>query len=201
MNLSGRYVIDASSILEKTYMLVCVFLGSKEIFRLSNEEHKAPVYILQSQFFEGKISSLLIEIATSLRILDDQFKAMDKNEPYYKNYKEALEQIDMDTIALFNNGGINLRWIYNKIIHSESFSLHKREGIEAHETDYGYKGGMADQKEIVWHHFGSHVKLAGKNREKKDDKWTDVPWHVLLNIVEFANAVYIVSNAIINTKK
>ncbi|MGK9128386.1 hypothetical protein M1D52_20425 [Olivibacter sp. SA151] len=144
---------------------------------------------------------MLIEIATSLRVLDDQFRGMNSDDEYYKSYKEALASVNMDAVILFNDADANLRWIYNKIIHSESFITFSREGVEAHETDYGYNGGMVDKKEVIWHHYDLHVRLAGTERRKEAGTWAQVPWHLLLIIVEFTNAIFTVLNAILIIKK
>jgi hypothetical protein len=182
MQTIGKYVFDSNIILEKAYDLLCTFLASKEIARLSDPMDKsAPLALLEKRFFEAKVSRLLIEVAASLRVMDDQMYKLSKDNTKRKHYYDLLAEVDKYDFGLFDDLNLTLRKTCNKIIHSEVFEPHTQEGIEAHESDSAYLAGM-DEKSIKWTHISNYVRLSGKNYEED--------WYVLLNIEVFVTAIF-----------
>jgi hypothetical protein len=181
MQSSGKYTFDGNIILEKSYDLICVFFASKEIARKSDlSDVNSPLAKLENIFFEKKVCRLLIEIAASLRVMSDQIKKLDSNDPVTIDYNKRLKEIDRYEFGLFDDLNLDLRKTCNKIIHADSFELLYVTGTEAHESDIAFREDMGERN-IEWKHLKHMVRLTGK--ERKDD------WHVLLNIDVFVSAV------------
>jgi hypothetical protein len=182
MQTQGKYVFDGNNILEKAYELLCTIFANKEIARRSDpDDTSAPLALLERRFFESKVSRLLIEIAASLRVMGDQIFKLPQNAPERKRYYDQLTEIDKYDFGLFDDLNLTLRETCNKIIHSEVFEPHFREGVEGHEMDTAYLAGF-DKKSIEWKHVNGYVRLHGK--KGKED------WYVLLDIEVFVTAIY-----------
>jgi hypothetical protein len=181
MLTKGRYVFDNNHILEKSYDLLCAIFANKEIARRSDPANEqAPLGMLEKKFFETKVTRLLIEIAASLRIMGDQMYKLHDNDGEKKAYYTRIAEIDNYDFGLFDDLNLDFRETCNKIIHSDIFEFHFREGTEGHETDIAYLAGFQD-KEVDWKHLNGYVRLSGK-------KFKDV-WIVLLDIEVFISAV------------
>jgi len=181
MLTQGRYVFDNNHILEKSYDLLCAVFANKEIARRSDPtDDEAPLGLLEKKFFETKVTRLLIEIAASLRVMSDQMFKLPDNNPEKITYDSRIATIDNYDFGLFDDLNLNFRETCNKIIHSEIFEFHFREGMEGHETDVAYLAGVQD-KEVDWKHLNGYVRLSGK-------KFKDT-WIVLLDIEVFISAV------------
>ena len=63
-----------------------------------------------------------------------------QNSPERKRYYDQLTEIDKYDFGLFDDLNLTLRETCNKIIHSDVFEPHFREGIEGHETEYRVPG-------------------------------------------------------------
>jgi len=182
MNTIGKYVFDNAVTLEKSYELLCLFFADKEISRRThpNEAGESPLLLLEKRFFEAKVSRLLIEIAASLRVMDDQIMSLADEDPTKVKHKRLLNEVDAYDFGLFDDLGLTFRQTCNKIIHSEIFEIPRKEGDEPHEHDIAFREGMGDQS-IQWSHVTDYVRLAGKMNKKQ--------WHVLLNIEIFVSAI------------
>ncbi|PSK90835.1 hypothetical protein [Taibaiella chishuiensis] len=181
MKTTGKYVFDNNAILEKCYDLLCIYFSNKELLRrIDTVNTESPLALLRERFFEAKISRLLIEIAASLRVMDDQMKKLANNDETRISYKSKLESIDKYEFGLFAQENLTLRKTCNKIIHSESFEFHLSTGEEAHELDYDYRLGLSE-KNIEWKYPGGYIRLSG-SLGRKD-------WHVLLDVEIFVTAV------------
>jgi hypothetical protein len=182
MHKTTQYQIDSRIVLQKAYNLLCTFFANKEIARRSDpHDPSAPLTSLENLFFTAEASRLLLEIAISIRVLDDQMSNTSTNDAKRKRYENIRLIIDQYEYALFDDLNLNLREVCNKIIHSDVLEPHTTEGHEAHEFDFGhiYEGS---EKEIIWKHLNGFVRLSGKKGNNQ--------WHVLLNIEVFTNAVF-----------
>lgn len=182
MQTSKKYVLDSNTILEKTYDLLCTFFANKEISRVSDpNDSDAPLAALEARFFEAKVSRLLIEIAASLRVLSDQISKLPAEDIQRKRYDLLTAEVDGYHYDLFNDPDLSLREACNKIIHSDSFEPHSKDGVEGHESDPAYTHGD-DAKSVHWRYVSNLVRLSGKRGKEN--------WHVLLDIEVFVKAVF-----------
>lgn len=180
MNTSGKYVFDTSNLLAKSYELLCVFFSDKELARRTDpNSSNSAIALLRNQLFESTVTRLLIEIAASLRVMDDQMKQLPKQSEERINYFQRLETVNKYDFEVFNED-LKLRTICNKIIHSDTFQILFDNGDEAHEFDYAYRAGDAE-KSIEWKYPNGHVRLSGKFHEKD--------WSVRLDIQVFITAI------------
>ena len=181
MHITGKYAFDKDVILDKSYDLLCTFFANKEIaFRSNPDDPNAPLIALEQRFFESKVTRLLIEIATLLRVMDDQIQNLPGNDPKKGTYYNVLVAINQTEFGLFQDEQWKFRDICNKIIHSDTFLPSFRDADEGHSTDYAYNEGY-DEKSVNWKHFSGYVRLAGK--EFKND------WNILLDIEAFIIAI------------
>lgn len=176
-----QYVIDSTLVLQKTYRLLCTFFANKEIMRRSHPRDKdAPLSSLENMFFVREASQLLIEIAGSIRVLDDQMRNLSEDDTRRQTYYERRYLVDKYQYGLFDDLNLDLRETCNKIIHSDVMEPHTSTGYEAHADDLEHLHGDADRT-IDWKHFNGYVRLCGKHRGKE--------WYVLLDIEVFVSAI------------
>lgn len=180
MIIEGKYIFDKSFILEKAYDLLCIFFANKEISRRSNIDDQISLAKLEERYFEAKASRLLIEIAASIRVNDDQMKNLPESSNERQLYYSLITEVDSYNFDMFHDP-FTFREICNKIIHSKTFKPHTSPGSEGHETDYAYRMGD-DEKSIEWDHFNGFITLSGTIRKEN--------WHVLLDIEVFVRAIY-----------
>jgi len=184
MKTTGKYNLDAGIILDKCYDLLCIFFSNKELSRRINpSDIDSPLNVLRDKYFESKVSRLLIEIATSLRVLDDQMKKMPKDSESFEYYIGKVKYINETyEFCLFDDASLTLRDVCNKIIHSDIFQIHLTNGIEAHELDIEFKEGYSERN-IIWNYPRENVRLAGTGQGSKKK------WFALLNIEYFIAGV------------
>lgn len=177
--MNGKYIIEKGSVLRNAYILLCLFFASKEIARRT--EPNDGLRELEDTFFGTEVSRLLIEIAISIRVFDDQMLLLPKNDPDRNLYFTARNEADKYHSIVFNDTDLDFRGICNKIIHSEVFEPHSTEGEGAHEKDFGHR--LEDEsKNIHWKHLSGLVRLKGKDKGKE--------WYVLLDIEMFVKAIF-----------
>jgi len=182
MRTAGKYIFDKNVILEKSYDLLCTFFANKEIaFRSNPDNPKAPLMALEEHFFEPKVTRLLIEIATLLRVMDDQMQKLAGDDPKKGKYYNLLSRVNQTKFGLFQDEHWKFRDVCNKIIHSETFSPNFRDAAEGHSTDYAFNEGY-DAKSINWRHLSGYVRLSGKD--------FDDEWNILLDIEAFIIAIH-----------
>lgn len=156
------------------------FFSAKELSRRTNPvSDDSAISFLRNQLFESTVTRLLIEIAASLRIMDDQMRHLPKDSTKRIKYESQIEIIDQYDFQIFNEE-LTLRMVCNKIIHADVFEILLKDGKEAHEYDVSYLHGDSEQ-EIFWKYPSGHVKLSGK-QNKKD-------WMIRLDIEVFIAAV------------
>lgn len=176
------YVIDRVTTLQKAYYLLCVFFANKEIARRSDPDDKnAPLSSLEERFFVGEASRLLIEVAISIRVIDDQMQKLPGNDATRMQFEKRKSEVDQYTFGMFDDLNLNLRETCNKIIHSEVMEPHSSEGREGHELDVAYNHGDGE-KSIDWEHFNGYVRLCGTDQRGKE-------WYVLLDLEVFVTAI------------
>lgn len=178
----GKYLVDRGSVLKKAYNLLCLFFADKEISRRSDPSNENdPLKSLERMFFESEASSLLLEIAIAIRVLDDQMRKLPESDKDRIQYENLRFRVDSYTYALFDDLNLDLRQVCNKIIHSNIMEPHFSEGYEANEFDLAYKYGEGD-KTIDWSHLNGYVRLSGTGKGTE--------WYVLLDVEIFIKAVH-----------
>jgi hypothetical protein len=182
MQKGGKYRIDKSMVLQKAYLLLCLFFANKEIARVSNPNNSNDsLKSLEELFFSPEVSRLLIEIAIAVRVIDDQIPKLSPTDKTRINYEASKQIVDKLEYALFDDLDLTLREVCNKIIHSDIMEPHYADGTEPHELDLPYKHGYGD-KEIHWQQLNGFVRLSGSKGKEV--------WYVLLNIQVFIRGVY-----------
>lgn len=180
----GRYIFDNSTLMAKCYELLSIFFGNKEFSRRINpKERESTLAVLQNRYFESTITRLLIEIAATVRVMQDQIKLLPKESEERKMYDQRIQVINRYHFDEFEPENYELRTVCNKIIHANSIKLMEKEGAEAHANDYAFLAGDTD-KNISWKYHYGLARLAGKDISKKKD------WNMLLDIEVFATAVF-----------
>ncbi len=90
MRLPSSYVLDREAIKLNTYRLICHFYANKEIARHTDPDTRDDAIArLKDNYFFREISRLLLEIAISLRVLDDQMKKQIKIFSRLKRQKKC----------------------------------------------------------------------------------------------------------------
>jgi hypothetical protein len=193
--LPNSYVLDREAIKLTAYRLICMFYANKEISRLSDPMHEfpEPSALLERAFFGRELTHLLLNLAISVRTLDDQMNALPPTDPLVASYVAARERVNKRyRCMLFDE--MTLRETCNKIIHATTVEPHTADGIESHKYDeYMWEAWQDDQQDdhdsnaskvapMPWEHLSGHVRLGGKQRNAQ---W----WH-LLEVPVLVEAVY-----------
>ncbi len=183
MKLQGEYIIDKSLVLQKAYSLLCVFFANKEISRRSNPENESDTLkLLEKLFFEANASRLLLEVAISVRVLDDQMSRLPKADERKIRYEAGKLEVNKYDYGLWDELNLNIRDVCNKIIHSDVMEPHFSDGTEPNEFDFEFKY-TGTNKSVDWRHLSGYVRLTGTKRGEK--------WYVLLDIEAFVKGVYV----------
>jgi len=193
MKLPSKYILDTESIKLNSYRLICYFYANKEIARSSDpEERQDNVAKLEEKYFFSEISKLLIDIAISIRILDDQMKSLPTDSELRWLYDEAMKRTNQRYNCMMFDG-MNLREVCNKIIHADLVEPHIQEAEGSHEIDHYNWLGWSEAVEhsddqnipkpepIKWHHLTNNVRLGGKHKGKE--------WFHLLQVPIFVEAI------------
>jgi len=194
MQLPSKYILDRESIKQNTYRLVCLFYANKEISRNTDPGNRnSGIAKLEDSFFFSEFSRLLIEIAISIRVLDDQMMSLSEESTIKKNYLDAKTEVNNSyNCMMFDE--MNLREVCNKIIHADVVEPHLQEvENDGHDIDninwLGWSESVEQSGEdvipepepIKWMFLTNNVRLGGKNRGQQ---W----WH-LLEIPLFVEAI------------
>jgi hypothetical protein len=194
MKLPSKYILDKENIKLNAYRLICHFYANKEIARCSDPESRDNrITKLEDKFFFTEISKLLIEIAISLRALDDQMNSLPPESEIKKAYNIAMGNINSHySCMMFEN--MKFREVCNKIIHTEYVEPHFNEQKNGeHEIDhYNWLGWSYEVEDsgnqtipkpdpIIWKHLSNNVRLGGKQHRKQ--------WWYLLEIPIFVKAI------------
>lgn len=116
--------------MEKAHELLSIFFGSKEFFRRCDVNDEGdPLNLLHLRFFDLKVSRLMIEIAATLRVMDDHMRNLPSESPERKEYLDKVKLADQFSFGLFDDLNLDLRQTCNKIIHTEVFELHLVDGL------------------------------------------------------------------------
>ena len=174
MNLPSKYVLDVESIKLNSYRLISLFYANKEIARSTNPESRDGIAKLEDKFFFSEMSKLLIEIAISIRVLDDQMKVLPESSEIKKAYDAAMIVTNKKhSCMMFDE--LSLRETCNKIIHADLVEPHVEESTNGdHEFDIHNWLGWSEAMEysegedistpvpIKWKHLTNNVRLGGK---------------------------------------
>jgi hypothetical protein len=90
MNLPSKYILDVEGIKLNAYKLISLFYANKEIARSTDPEERDGIATLEDKFFFSEMSKLLIEIAISIRVLDDQMKSLPLTSDMKNAYISAM---------------------------------------------------------------------------------------------------------------
>ena len=194
MELPSKYILDREAIKQNAYRLVCLFYANKEIARNADPENRdTGIAKLEDSYFFSEFSKLLIEIAISLRVLDDQVKSLTDGSEIKASYLESMDSVNRNhNCMMFDE--MSLRETCNKIIHANVVEPHIQEVEDgSHDIDnYNWLGwseaveqsgdtDIPEPEPITWSHLTNNVRLGGTNR---GEQW----WH-LLEVPIFAEAI------------
>lgn len=193
MNFPTKYIIETNEIKLNAYRLISFFYSNKEVSRTRNTNHvTSGIEELESNFFFKEVSRLLIQIAISIRVLDDQMKSLDSTSEVKIKYDEYIEEYDLNGCMLFDD--LNLRQTCNKIIHADSVQLsfqELRDGnheIDDHnyfvwseEVELSGNTELPKPKPIKWEHLSNYVQLQGR--------WNNELWTCILDIESFVETI------------
>jgi len=198
MTFLTNYALDAETIKLNAYYLLCLFFTNKEIARQANpESHDDALSLLEHQFFASEVTKLLLNIAISLRVLDDQINHLPCDSPQKRAYLQALLDVNNRyNCTMFDR--LSLREVCNKIIHATNTEPHMQDASDPHQIDehnslewseaMEQSGGKAGPKPdfVKWQHLSCRIRLAGTQR--------GVEWACLLEVPVFVEAVYTLLN-------
>lgn len=194
MILPSSYILDRENIKVKAYRLICHFYANKEISRQSDPECRdGGIAKLEDQYFFKEISKLLLELAISIRVLDDQMKSLPQSSKIRSAYFESMAQVNSGyNCMMFDE--MTLREVCNKIIHANVVEPHIEESENGdHQIDHYNWLGWSESIEysedkdipkpepIKWKRLKNNVRLGGTHRR---EQW----WH-LLQIRIFVEAI------------
>ncbi len=194
MQLPSSYVLDREAIKLNAYRLICHFYANKEIARNTDPDSRDDsIAKLEDNYFFREISLLLLEVAISVRVLDDQMKTISKESEIRLSYEEAMENVNRRyNCMMFDE--MNLREVCNKVIHANVVEPHIQEFENGgHEIDnYNWLGwseaveqtgdkDIPKPKPIKWKYLTNNIRLGGIQR---GEQW----WH-LLEVPIFVKAI------------
>lgn len=194
MEFPSNYTLDRETVKLNAYRLLCLFYANKEIARLSDPEKRDdPASLLEREFFSREMTHLLLSIAISLRVLDDQMTARPEESDERKRYLRVRADVNSrHNCMMFDD--MSLRKVCNKIIHASTVEAHTQEGAQSHKIDeYNWLGWVEAREQdgeetgpqpdpIEWHHLTSNIRLGGVEN--------GVEWWHLLEVPTFVDAVF-----------
>lgn len=194
MQLPSNYVLDREAIKINAYRLICHFYANKEIARHTDPDTRDDAIAkLEDNYFFREISRLLLEVAISVRVIDDQMKKLNAISKIRASYDATMKEVNRHyNCMLFDV--MNLREVCNKIIHADVVEPHIQESENGrHEIDsYNWLGwsetveqsgnkNIPEPEPIKWKHLTNNIRLGGKYR---GEQW----WH-LLEVPTFVGAI------------
>ncbi|NOU51293.1 hypothetical protein HG263_12220 [Pseudoalteromonas sp. JBTF-M23] len=194
MRLPSTYALDKESIKLNAYRLLCHFYANKEIARSVDPDNRDdPFAKLEDCYFHREMSKLLIDIAISLRILDDQMSKADEASDEVIAYNRRKTEVNRKySCMMFDD--MSLREVCNKIIHAEVVEPHFAESDDGtHKIDsfnWLYWSDSMEQsgdtdipkpEPIKWKYLARRIRLGGRKGKQK--------WWFLLEVPTFVNAI------------
>lgn len=194
MQLPSSYMLDREAIKLDAYRLICHFYANKEIARHTDPDTRDDAIAkLEDNYFFREMSRLLLELAISIRVLDNQMKKLKQAPEIRASYNAAMKGVNRRySCMMFDE--MNLREVCNKIIHAEVVEPHFQESEDGgHEIDnYNWLGwseavensgdkGIPEPKLIEWKYLTNNIRIGGKHR---GEQW----WH-LLEVPAFVGAI------------
>ena len=180
MELPSRYVLDRESIKLNAYRLICHFYSNKEIARQSEPGIPSNgIARLEQRYFYREVSHLLLNIAMSLRVLDDLMKGMEASSELKKAHYKAMDNVNQRYLCMMFDD-MNLRQVCNKIIHADIMEPHLMESKDgthlndsfnwlawAESNEGNYDKEIPKPDPIEWRHLTNNVRLVGKYNNKE----------------------------------
>jgi hypothetical protein len=150
MQLPLNYILDREAIKLNAYRLICHFYANKEIARHTDPDTRDDAIAkLEDNHFFREISRLLLEVAISLRVIDDQMKKLDEKSDIRSSYDAAMNEVNRRyNCMMFDE--MNIREVCNKILHAEVVEPHIQESEDGgHEIDnYNW---LSFQPDVYFH--------------------------------------------------
>lgn len=95
MQLPSSYVLDREAIKLNAYRLICHFYANKEISRHTDPDTRDDAIAkLEDHYFFREMSRLLLEVAISTRVLDDQMKKLWEESELRASYDAAMKEVN-----------------------------------------------------------------------------------------------------------
>lgn len=193
MKLPSKYTLDVEGMKLNAYRLISLFYANQEIARSTDPELRDGVAKLEDKFFFSEMSKLLIEIAISIRVLDDQMKGLPESNEIKRTYDSAMQVInERHNCMMFDE--MSLRDTCNKIIHADVVEPHIEESNNGlHKFDEYNWLGWSDAVEhlegeeipkpdpIQWKYLTTNIRLGGKKGGEE--------WWCLLEVSVFVEAI------------
>jgi hypothetical protein len=199
-NLPHHYTIDVDAVRLSCYRLYCLFAANREISQNSDPHNPIePVTRLEAKFLPLEMTKLLIDVAISLRLLDDQMRSKAEDKPCRGAYTRALGTINSEfqSVCVFSDPPLKVREVCNKIIHAERVQPHLHTVADGtHRYDEFAAIAESDNIEellnsfatapelVQWRYYSGLVLLSGS--DKKDGEWQH-----LLDVREFVKVVFL----------
>ena len=199
-NLPDHYTINLDAIRLSCYRLYCLFAANREISQNSDPHNPSePISCLEATFLPVEMTKLLIDIAISLRLLDDQVKNRSGDDPRRGAYTRALDVINSEfqSVCVFSEPPLKMREVCNKIIHAKRVQPHLHTVADgAHQYDKIATIAASDNLDellnsfaaapepVRWRYYSGLVLLSGSDNK-------DADWRHLLDIREFVKVVFL----------
>jgi hypothetical protein len=200
LELPSTYTLDASVLRLNAYRLLCLFYANKEISRQADPAGDGTsISGLQKEYFPREMTRLLLNIAISLRVLDDQMWALPAANEERQRYLARRDDVNHRRKSMMTFDDMSLRGVCNKIVHARVVEPHSTSGGADHEIDhrnsmawsYACEASPSDAgphpDPVEWSHLSGYIRLGGTMDGKE---W----WH-LLDLPEFISGVYEVLSA------
>ena len=186
----GTYELDAEQIKLNAYRLGCLFFANKEIARRSDPDAPSAVAKLEQHFFKREMSHLLLQIAISLRVMDDQMRALPEKDAKRSVYFCRRDEINNKFQCMMFDE-LPLREVCNKIIHALTVEPDITDALDSHHLDDiannfaclegAEEGGAIIWDPVKWRHLTGNIRLIGLNGKEE--------WHQFLEVPEFIEAI------------
>lgn len=204
MQITGSHVIDRDSILRKAYRLLSIFLAAGEIERRNWAAPEVDgLKLLEHRFFAVETSSLLVEIAASFRVLDDQIWRLPSDDPQRivhiaKKYDPRVPhqpgavaagffmKENAKTKRLEGAWPMSIRDVCNKIIHADVIQHRTRPGVGPHGSDqHALFFDLPLKKD--WEHISEEVVLSGIENRRRWITPLSVVWFVRVLVYQLSD--------------
>jgi hypothetical protein len=144
-----------------------LFLANHELaYQHKFDDPKDTLEQLHQDFYLAEITRLLVPVAVSVRMLDDQQKASRQSEAYL----EFVRGVDTGNyIGSYTENDnpqprFNVREACNKILHAETVRPLFDKGDDPHASDEESEEEVAEKDEYSWWFLTGEIELAGRRQ-------------------------------------